>query len=580
MTIRHATPLLLIGLLTACLRPNEESTQQQPGLTEGKEGRVYGGVFRLNESEYIKSLFPHSITDAFSYRTAAQVYEGLFTFDPTSLTIIPRLVADYELDNSGRQYTFNLHQGIYFHDDPCFPDGIGRELTAQDVVHCFQKLCTQGRMNQNFALFKDLIVGANKYYQASSEGQTPIQPLKGVKALDKYTLQITLTEPSSLFLMYLAQPACFIYAPEAEAMYGEEMRVKAVGTGPFVVSSVDEDIAIILRRHPKYHRKDDYGNRLPFLEAINIQFVKDKKTELIEFRQSNFDMVYRLPTDYLMEILADIEEESEGTYSDYQLQRVPEMVTQFLSFQTQTELFDDVKIRKAFNYAIDRQKILDYVLNGEGFAPGEHGITPPVFLGYDIEKIMGYRFNPDSARYYLEAAGYPGGEGFPEIDLYLNAEGERNTQVAVEIQKQVLDHLNITVNIKVYPLAQVLEKGFYGEFSLMRAGWYADYPSAENFLWLFYGGNVPKTRDQPSYPNISRWSNSTFDKLYDEGLRARTLEDANALFQQAEQILMDEAPLIVLWYDEGYRLLQPQVRNFPNNPMQFRDFSEVYFKYD
>lgn len=580
MTIRHATPLLLIGLLTACLRPNEESTQQQPGLTEGKEGRVYGGVFRLNESEYIKSLFPHSITDAFSYRTAAQVYEGLFTFDPTSLTIIPRLVADYELDNSGRQYTFNLHQGIYFHDDPCFPDGIGRELTAQDVVHCFQKLCTQGRMNQNFALFKDLIVGANKYYQASSEGQTPIQPLKGVKALDKYTLQITLTEPSSLFLMYLAQPACFIYAPEAEAMYGEEMRVKAVGTGPFVVSSVDEDIAIILRRHPKYHRKDDYGNRLPFLEAINIQFVKDKKTELIEFRQSNFDMVYRLPTDYLMEILADIEEESEGTYSDYQLQRVPEMVTQFLSFQTQTELFDDVKIRKAFNYAIDRQKILDYVLNGEGFAPGEHGITPPVFLGYDIEKIMGYRFNPDSARYYMEAAGYPGGEGFPEIDLYLNAEGERNTQVAVEIQKQILDHLNITVNIKVYPLAQVLEKGFYGEFSLMRAGWYADYPSAENFLWLFYGGNVPKTRDQPSYPNISRWSNSTFDKLYDEGLRARTLEDANALFQQAEQILMDEAPLIVLWYDEGYRLLQPQVRNFPNNPMQFRDFSEVYFKYD
>lgn len=580
MTIRHATPLLLIGLLTACLRPNEESTQQQPGLTEGKEGRVYGGVFRLNESEYIKSLFPHSITDAFSYRTAAQVYEGLFTFDPTSLTIIPRLVADYELDNSGRQYTFNLHQGIYFHDDPCFPDGIGRELTAQDVVHCFQKLCTQGRMNQNFALFKDLIVGANKYYQASSEGQTPIQPLKGVKALDKYTLQITLTEPSSLFLMYLAQPACFIYAPEAEAMYGEEMRVKAVGTGPFVVSSVDEDIAIILRRHPKYHRKDDYGNRLPFLEAINIQFVKDKKTELIEFRQSNFDMVYRLPTDYLMEILADIEEESEGTYSDYQLQRVPEMVTQFLSFQTQTELFDDVKIRKAFNYAIDRQKILDYVLNGEGFAPGEHGITPPVFLGYDIEKIMGYRFNPDSARFYMEAAGYPGGEGFPEIDLYLNAEGERNTQVAVEIQKQILDHLNITVNIKVYPLAQVLEKGFYGEFSLMRAGWYADYPSAENFLWLFYGGNVPKTRDQPSYPNISRWSNSTFDKLYDEGLRARTLEDANALFQQAEQILMDEAPLIVLWYDEGYRLLQPQVRNFPNNPMQFRDFSEVYFKYD
>ncbi|HAA16145.1 MAG TPA: ABC transporter substrate-binding protein [Cytophagales bacterium] len=571
---------LSLVMVVACVRPNEESTNGPSGFTPAAGGKNYGGVFRLNESEYIKSLHPHSITDAFTYRTASQIYEGLFAFDPTTLQVVPRLVEGYDLSPDGTSYTFRLKKGVYFQDDPCFPNGEGRELEAKDVAYCFGMLCTQRRQNQNFSLFQGIIQGASEYYAASAEGQAPTGGVSGIQVEDKHTLRIQLTEPNSLFLMYLAQPACFIYAPEAEVAYGEGMRNRAVGTGPFFLASIDEDIAIILRKNLDYHRKDAEGNTLPFLEGIHIQFVKDKKTELLEFRQHNFDMVYRLPTDYIMEILAGTAEDAEdGEYSEYQLQRVPEMVTQFLFFNTQNEVFDDVDVRKAFNFAVDRQKILNYVLNGEGFAAGNHGITPPVFPDYDTEKVRGYSLQKDSAQYYLEKAGYPAGEGFPEISLILNADGERNTQVAVELQKQFLDHLNVNVEIKVYPLAQLLEKGFYGDFNLMRAGWYADYPSAENFLWLFSGESVPKTQDQPSYPNVARWKNEKYDWLYQEAIRARSIEEANELFLEAEQILMDEAPLLVLWYDEGYRLLQPQVRDFPNNPMQYRDLALVWFDY-
>ena len=574
--LRSLWLLSLLGLAT-CVRPNEESSNSQSGFQPAQGGCFYGGVFQLNETEYIKTLFPHAITDAFSYRTAAQVYEGLYSFDPKTLQVVPRLATSYDLDESGTVYTFQLKEGVVFHDDACFPDGRGREFTAEDVAYCFTQLCTQRRQNQNFALFKGLVVGAKDYYEATAQGKTPAGGVKGIEVLSDHEIRITLTEPNSLFLMHLAGPACFIYPKEAEEMYGEELRVRAVGTGPFAVSSVDEDIAIILRKHSQYHRQDEHGNQLPFLEALSIQFVKDKKTELLEFRQGNFDQIYRLPTDYIIEILADAEQGGNGDFSTYQLQRVPEMVTQFLTFNTRHEVFENLYVRRAFNYAVDREKILNFVLNGEGFAPGEHGITPPVFPDYNIDGIVGYSFNLDSARYYMDMAGYTEGDGFPEVSLLLNAEGERNTQVAVELQKQFKDHLNIEVDIRVFPFAQLMEKGFYGDFSFMRAGWYADYPSPENFLWLFSGKNVPATLDQPSYPNLARWVNPKYDDYYQQALHARNLTEANQAFMQAEQVLMDDAPLLVLWYDEGYRLLQAHVKNYPNNPMQFRDFSDVYF---
>jgi peptide/nickel transport system substrate-binding protein len=564
-----------ISLFVACGGKKEESKNPSDILTEAKGGRYYGGVFRLNESEYIKNLFPLSIIDAYSYRVASQVYEGLFKFHQDSLTIIPGLAESYTVDSSGTVYTFKLRKGVFFHDSDCFEGGKGREMTAEDVKYCFTLVCSQNASNQSFNLFDGILKGANEYFTASASG-TPSFEVTGIKVVDKYTIEMSLVRPNSMFLSNLARPGAFIFAKEAYEKFGAEMRTKCVGTGPFVIGSIDDDISIILKKNANYYGTDEFGNKLPFLEGIVIQFLKDKKVELMEFRKGNLDMMYRLPTDHIIEILHETEADENGGYVHYELQREPEMSTQLLTFNNTDEVFKNVNVRKAFSFALDKEKILDYVLNGEGYATGKFGVTPPSFKKYDITEIKGYDFNIDSAKFYLKKAGFPNGQGFKRITLDLNADGERYTNVAVEVQKQLKDNLNIDIDLNISPLSQIAEKSTSGNFSILRHAWIADYPSPENFLWAFYGKTIPADPTQKSYPNLSRYKNAAFDKYYEAGLNARTEEEALANFMQAEKILMNDAPVIVLWYDEGYRLLQSRVKNFPSNPMQYRDFSAVY----
>ena len=568
-----------VSLFMAC-GGNKNDQNPESKLKSIQGGKFYGGVFRINESEYIKNLFPHNITDAYSYRVASQIYEGLFKFNPESLEVTMGLVDDFKLNETGTIYSFQLKKGVFFHDNPCFEGSKGRELTAEDVKYCFTKLCTKNINNQNFSVFQGILKGADSYYQATTNNATPSFEVEGIRVKGKYEIELELIKPNSLITVNLARPACFIYPREAEEKYGVDMRINAVGTGPFSlnVDDVEEDISIVLKKNPYYHLKDESGNQLPYLDAVSIQFIKDKKTELFEFRKGNLDMIYRLPTEYIIEILEETMPGANGEYSQFQLQRSPEMMTQFLTLNNQSGVFKDKNVRKAFNFAIDRTKILDFVLNGEGYAPGNHGITPPVFTNYNIESIPGYSLNIDSAKYYLNKGGYFGGNGFPKLQFLLNAEGERNTNVAVEIQKQLKDHLNIDVELQILPFAQLLEKSYSGDYNILRAAWVADFPSPENFLWVFSSKDVPNSIGQASYPNVARYISKNFDRHYEEALKAKTINEANELFKKAEIQLMEDAPVIILWYDEGYRLIQSYVKNFPNNPMQYRDLGRVFFE--
>ncbi len=571
---------LVIFCLSFSCSSDKSKSEKDGALRSANGGKFFGGVFRINESEYIKNLFPHNITDAYSYRVASQIYEGLFKFDPANLNVKKGLAEDFQVDESGTIYTIKLKKGVVFHDNNCFSDGKGRELTANDVKYCFTKLCTKSINNQNFSIFKGILKGADKYYAATTGNNKPDFDVSGIVVKDDYTIELELIKPNSLFTVNLARPACFIYPKEAEEKYGVDMRINAVGTGPFSlnVNDVEEDISIILKKNQNYHEKDEAGNQLPYLDAVSIQFMKDKKTELFEFRKGNLDMIYRLPTEFIIEILEETVPGANGEYSQFQLQRSPEMMTQFLTLNNQKGVFKNRNVRKAFNFAIDRTKILDFVLNGEGYAPGVHGITPPVFSNYNIESIKGYTLNIDSAKYYLKKAGYAGGASFPKLQFLLNAEGERNTNVAVEIQKQLKDHLNIDVELQILPFAQLLEKSYSGDYNILRAAWVADFPSPENFLWIFSSKDVPNSLNEASYPNVARYMNEKFDKHFGDALEAKSIDEANSFFRKAEIQLMEDAPVVILWYDEGYRLIQSYVKNFPNNPMQYRDLGKVYFE--
>ncbi|TAH25875.1 MAG: ABC transporter substrate-binding protein [Cytophagales bacterium] len=557
-------------------KKNEGDNSEQ---LEGKGGKIYGGTFRVNESDYIKNIFPLNITDAISYRVASQVYEGLLKFNQSDLSLKNCLAESYTIDETKTIYTFNLKKNVYFIDDECFPEGKGREFTSEDVKYCFTQLCKEDINNQGFSVFQDILKGANEYYASSVNGAIPTGDVEGIKIIDKYTIQLTLVQPSSIFLYNLARPFTFIFPKEAQEKYGLEMRNKAVGTGPFMISSIEDDISIMLKKNPKYHGLDSLGNKLPFLDFVLIKFIKDKKTELLEFKKSNLDMMYRLPTDYIIEILQEVDNKK-GDYGQYELQRTPEMATHFLSFLNQGKVFNNKDLRKAFCFAINRKHILDAVLNGEGYAPGIHGMTPlDIYKSplYDVKQIRGYEYNADSAKYYLKKAGYPDGKGFPKIVLELNSDGERNVAVAEEVLKQIKEHLNINIELSIVPFAQLVDNMIAGKSEFFRGGWIADYPNPENFLWFFYGKNVPNDLSGSSYPNMMRYKNPKFDAYYEAGLKSKTTEEAYKNFMMAEKIMVEDAPVMFLWYDEGYRLMQSYVKDFPSNAMQYRDYSTVYF---
>lgn len=567
--------LLFYGLFAFILSSCEgDKTKSEKDIQQAKGGRIYGGVFRLNETEFFKNLYPLNIIDAIAARIASQVYEGLTKFNQGDITNPrPALAESYTMDSTGTVYTFKIKKGVFFHDDPCFPDGKGREVKAQDLKYCFDRVATKDINNNAFTQsFKDRVVGANEYY----DGGPNAEGVKGIKMIDEYTLQFTLLKPYSPFLQILALPTMVAYPKEAIDKYGPSgLRAYAVGTGPFRLKSVDDDVSVSLVKNENYYGQDSFGNRLPFLDAIQIQFIHDKKTELFEFKKGNLEMIYRLPTEYIIDILTTENTNLKGEYVKYELQRGPEMSTQFYEFLNSSGVFKNKKVRQAFNYAVDRQKIIDFVLNGAAEEAGI-GISPPTFKGYDIHLLPAYHLDVDKARQLLSEAGYPNGKGFPKIMLDINSGGGYHINVAEEVVKQLRDHLNIDISMNVLSFAQKIEKSQTGKSDLWRAGWIADFPSPENFLWLMYGKDVPEEIGQVSYPNTCRYKNSEFDKLYESALTARTLEESYKLFMEAEKIVIDDAPHMILWYDESYRILQSYVKNFPNNAMQYRDLSEVY----
>lgn len=547
-----------------------------PEKRVAKGNRVYGGTFRANETDHYQTLYVHNIKDVVSSFIATQIYEGLVKFNNKDLSIRPSLADKWEIDSSKTIYTFYLKKGVLFQDNECFSGGKGREVKASDFKYSFEMLCSGNADNDNFsATFKDRVLGANKYYEESKAGKAS-SDIEGIKVVDDYTLQIKLIAPSASFLNTLATPAAAVIAKEAFEKYGKDIKI---GTGPFVFVETDKgNKKVVLVRNENYHAVDSLGNQLPYLDSVIVTFLPTKKEELEEFKKGNFDMVLGLPSESVREMIESQPADFQGAPPKYLLDRTPEMVSQYYEFNLTRKPFDNVKVRKAFSYAINRNRIIDEVLRGEAYGPGINGICPPAFKGYDISKITGYDFDAEKAKKLMAEAGYPGGKGFPTVKIELNSGGSKNSNVAFEIQKQLMDVLGVNVDLEVVPLPQRIEDQKYAKADIFRSAWVADYPSPENFLWTLYGASVPETTDKPSYPNIPRYKNAEYDKEFELGKNAKTVEESYEHFMKAEQIMMNDAPIMVLWYDENYRLTQSHVKNFFANAMRYRDLSEVYLK--
>ncbi len=534
---------------------------------EGKGGVNFGGVLKMNIGQEARSIFPHNIIDAASNDLMRQVYEGLVSIDPETQEIKSVLAESYEISEDGRIYTFKLRKGVYFHNDRIFPESKGREVKADDVVFCFQKLCTPSKFNQNYALLLDVIKGGSQYYENGGEGSL------GVRAVDDYTVEFELEHIAPTFMSILTHPACWIF-PREIYQYQDELDSWCVGTGPFVPRTIKMNEVVIFERNKNYWRKDEHGNALPYLDAIRCNFVQSEMRQLEHFEDGNLDLIFSVPYSEVSRLKEDAIQQA----ADFSMISVPGMRVEYYGFQHNDEIFGDVRARKAIYQAIDRNFLVDSILLGYGI-PADYGFIPPSMPGYNAENVQALEFNPDTARALLAEAGFGEENEFPVLTLQVN-DGGQTIKVAEAVQRMLTENLGLTVELSVLTKASHYENVEMGQVRFWRDGWIGDYPDPENFLKLFHGKLVPEGNEKASYLNTVRFNDPTFDEFYEASLREPNVQARMELFRKADQIIVDQAAVVPLYYEQWVWLIKKRVTNLNVGGLGDLDLSTVYFKKD
>jgi oligopeptide transport system substrate-binding protein len=561
------SPALLLGLflLASC----GDKNKGEKGTPEGSGGG--NKVLRIAEVTSPMSVFPHKLTNAVEALIACQIHEGLVRLNPKDLSVIPGLAEKWEISPDGKTITFYLRKGVKFQEEGPLK-GKNQEFTTKDVKFTFELLCTDRPDNLHFqTVCKDRMVGANEFYLNSKKPEA--QELKGLKIIDDYTFSIELLNSPTIFLEILANPVAAIVNKTAYDAAKDNMNV---GLGPFCLDTKTSNKAhIALYRNVNYYGKDKSGRSLPFLDSIIIDIVASSEDALNGFKAEKFDFISSVPSGQLKNLVEENISSFKGNKPKFILEQRPEMLSSYYVFNVNKAPFNNLKLRQAINYGIDRDRIIERVLFGQAHGPAVNGIVPPSFSFYRSTSIKGYSLDIPKAKALLKEAGYPNGEGLPEIQLYINSGNTRNNSVAVEIQKQLKNNLGVNVTFESLPNAEKFYLQVKGKGDMYRDGWIADYPSPESFLSVFYGEPVTNDTSHMAFPNTIKYKNAEFDKYYKMGRDAINRDSACVYFLKAEQILVNDAPLIPLWYDSNCRLITNRVKNFQSNALRYYDFTQV-----
>ena len=527
-----------------------------------------GGTFVMAENTPIGSVYPITITNLVEGLVVSQIHESLVRLDSKTLEVIPGLAKSWEVSPDGKKITFHLVKGAYFQDDKCYKDGKGPEITSKDVLFTLTNISTKTEENYQFnTILKDRLVGVNDFFDKKA------QTISGIKIIDDYTFSLELVNPSLSFLKLLTNPAASIINETAFKAYGTDLKT---GAGPFMYDSSSNKDRVVLLKNPHYFMKDSAGCSLPYLDTVVVLVTPSIEDGLSMFENQQIDLINTLPSLRVKDVVEKNIKEFISHPPKSLLQREPEMLSQFYVFNTKQKPFDNVKVRQAINYAVDREKLVDNVLQGQAIGAAIYGITPNTFSGYDIKKITGYNLDIEKAKKLLTEAGFPNGKGFPEVRILVNSGNSRNSSVAVEMQKQLKQNLNINVNFESLPNIQKYELQMHGKGDIFRDAWVADFSSPESFLSLFAGDAVPADTTGISYPNTSRYQSSDYDMYFKKGRDSNNKDTSYAYFMKAEQLLMNDAVIIPLWYEGSYRLLTNKVKGLNLNAMRYYDLTKTY----
>lgn len=564
-TILSTLTLMLIVLLSSCGGGSSDNT-----TLVAKGGKKYGGELRFMSSEKVTILFPAYTSDLYTSRVSSQMYNSLLSINPESFKVTPSIAESYKVSEDGKTYTFKIRKGVMFHKDACF-GGKTHELDANDVKFTLDVACSGLKENNIAYLLTNRIEGAQAFFDTSSSSISK-KGVSGIKVIDAYTLEIKLINPFSSFTTILTQPSLGIVPREAFDMYGSKIGQHPVGTGPFALETFADD-KIVLKRNPNYWEQDDLGNQLPFLSQIIMTYSKDKRSELLAFRNSEIDFVLELPVEEIDHILGTLKEAMAGENVLHKVDSESSMSMFYIAMACESEEFSDVRVRKAFNLAVNRETIVDEWLEGEGWA-ATNGFVPKMG-DYPVEKVQGNTYNVARAKALLKKAGYPDGKGFPILDFYVNAKNGSSTYKTCQaIASQLKENLNINLNIKLCTYDEREQAVKDGVAKIWRTGWIADFPDPENFLGLFYGGNI----NSNSVMNPFRFKSEKFDALFEKALEENDEVKRVDLLVQCDQIVIDEAAVMPILTRDHIVMYNARIKNFNASPLESLNFTSVFIK--
>jgi len=529
----HKTKLLFI--LFSILVYSCSTGDSRSGLT----------VFRYNEAANITTLDPAFAKDQTIIWAANQLYNGLIQLND-QMEILPSVAKSWNISESGVDYFFHLRKDVFFHDSPAFPAGRGRRVVAGDFVFSFNRIIDPKVASPGSWLFNNL----------SKSKEMP-----AFEAPDDSTLIIHLEQPFPPFLRLLSMQYCSVIPREAIAYYGNEFRRNPVGTGPFIFKMWQEGVKLIFLKNQRYFEIEN-GLRMPFLDAVAITFVPDKQSAFLEFVKGNLDLMSGIDAVYKDELLTREGRLQPSYSSKINLVTQPYLNTEYLGFMVDRSnliMNDNIpakEIRMAINMAFDRKKMIRYLRNNIGI-PGCQGITPKGLPSFDSSHIF-YDYDPGRARQLLASAGYPEGVGLPSITLTSTPD---YLDICKYIQHQVAG-IGIDLKIEVSPPAAVKEMKSEAKLPFFRASWIADYPDAENYLAMFYSRNFC-----PQGPNYTHFSNPEFDRLYEKSMSTVNDSIRYGYYRAMEKIMMEESPVVILYYDQVLRFVQKNIHGLGSNPM-------------
>ncbi|MEZ6195405.1 MAG: ABC transporter substrate-binding protein [Planctomycetota bacterium] len=514
-------------------------------------------------------------------------YETALVCDPGAerLELAPRLLAEMPTldEETGTVLTLVFREGVRFHDDPCFPEGKGRELVAADYAFMIRRHADPGSGSPFWpAYFRGRIEGLDAARAQAEEARAfdYDAPIKGIEIVSKRVLRIRFLEPYPQFLALMTMPWFSVVPREAVRRYGTGLGRRTVGTGPYrFAEAASDDKTLAFERYAGYWNAAAGGEAgaLPRNEGVRFHLVTEMASQDQRFRNGELDLLDLYPQNRGDFVNALDRLSAKVRPLGSRLVRNDASRLHYVSFDARNKILGKVEVRRALALAFDREDFVKRFYRGNAVL-ADHVVPPSLPLHAPSESYPWKYGNSDvkEARRLLAAAGYPGGEGLPEFTLDFAYTGE-----AAETEARLIARSWARIGVKVQPRFQDLpafrRRLADGAVEISVAYWFADYPDAENFFLMLRSSAAPQRGNLDDAPNHGSWSNAAYDEAYYASCRLLPGPKRGALYEKLVRIIQDDVPWIFLAHPREETVVGPGITTFPYRSRYAFDYAFVGF---